>query len=115
VIILFETDVCNVAVDLDIFFLYLNVLGESSLSVTSFMRFEDGAVVTRLPSSACLRFNPNVSGLIFNLNSSERLQLYPGFLLFSHIVWTSQDQVVHADLVPVGALKQELAGLWQRL
>ena len=79
------------------------------------MRFEDGAVVTRLPSSACLRFNPNVSRLIFNLNSSEGLQLYPGFLLFNDIVWTGQDQVVHAHLLPVGALKQELAGLWQRL
>lgn len=79
------------------------------------MRFEDWAIVTRLPSSACLRFKPNVSGLIFDLNSSERLQLYPWLLLFNHIVWTGQDQVVHADLVSVGALKQELAGLWQRL
>jgi len=79
------------------------------------MGFEDGAVVTRLPCSACLRFNPNVSGLIFHLNSSEGLQLYPGFLLFNYIVWTGQDQVVHADLIPVGALKQNLAGLRQRL
>jgi hypothetical protein len=70
------------------------------------MRLEDGAVVTRLPSSACLRFNQNVSGLIFNCNSSEGLQLYPRFLLFNHTVWTGKDQVVHADLVPVGALKQ---------